>query len=217
MPHSTLIIFDIDGTLLQSQRVTVPAIREVFRAYGLKAPEEDAIRQTFGLPVQAYEAWLASLCPPRKAAHIVEAVNDRELELIATAGTLFPGALEALQALKRAGHALATCTNASVPYLARVLNELGLRKYFQINACIGHGFADKTAMVRHIMNTILLRPAAVVGDRASDIDAARANGAYAIAADYGYGGETELQHADAHARTAADIVDIIARLAGTPR
>ncbi len=216
MAHPMLIIFDVDGTLLQSQRATVPAIREVFQAQGLTPPSEAAIRQTVGLPVHEFEAWLARRCPPQTAPDIVEAVNERELEFIATAGALFPGVLPALQALTRAGHALATCTNASVPYLTQVLQEFGLRKFFQLNTCIGQGYPDKTAMVRHIMGTIQLRPAIVVGDRATDIEAAKANGAYAIAARYGYGTDAEFHHADAHARVAADIVDIVARLGDMP-
>ncbi len=217
MPHPALIIFDIDGTLLQSQLVTVPAIREVLTAYGLTPPSEDAIRATFGAPVKEYEAWLARLCPPKRAAQIVDAINEREQELISTTDALYPGVLDALEILKRAGHALATCTNASVPYLARVLDGHGLRKFFQVNACIGHGFAHKSAMVHHIMKTIMVRPAVVVGDRRGDIEAAKANGAYAIAADYGYGMGAELEHAWAHARTPGEIVGIIDRLTGKSR
>ncbi|HOF39569.1 MAG TPA: HAD family hydrolase [Candidatus Hydrogenedentes bacterium] len=216
MAHPMLIIFDVDGTLLQSHRATVPAIREVFLAHGLTPPSEAAIQETVGMPVHEYEAWLAQRCPQQTASAIVGAVNERELEFISTAGTLFPGVLQALQALKRAGHALATCTNASVPYLARVLEEFSLRKFFQINTCIGQGYPHKTAMVRHIMNAIQLRPAVVVGDRAGDIEAAKANGAYAIAACYGYGAEPEFHNADAHAHSVADIVDIVSRLGGMP-
>jgi phosphoglycolate phosphatase-like HAD superfamily hydrolase len=62
------------------------------------------------------------------------------------------------------------------------------------------------------MDTIPLRPAIVIGDRLGDIEAAKANGAYAIAADYGYGDQAELDGADAHARTASDIVEMVERL-----
>ena len=217
MSNPALIIFDVDGTLLQSQLVTVPAIRQTLGAYGVAPPSDDAIRQTFGIPVEEYEAWLAGLCPPEHSARIVQATNERELELIAETGALFEGVLEVLKQLKRAGHALATCTNASVSYLNHVLDGHGLRKFFQANTCIGHGFADKDAMVRHILDTIILRPAFVIGDRKGDVDAAKANGAYAIAADYGYGSPSELQQADAHAGTAGEIPAIIHRLTAESR
>ena len=217
LSNSALIIFDVDGTLLRSQLITVPAIQDTLSAYGVTPPDASAIRQTFGVPVEEYEAWLGGLCPPENAARIVEAANERELELISRADALFPGIPEVLKTLKTAGHVLATCTNASVPYLARVLDVHGLRAFFQVNTCIGQGFVDKTAMVRHIMDTIGLRPAVVVGDRIGDIDAARTNGAYAIAADYGYGTETELEHADAHACTPGDIVGIVERMTAKSR
>jgi phosphoglycolate phosphatase-like HAD superfamily hydrolase len=212
LPKSALIIFDVDGTLLQSQLITVPAIRETLAAHGVTPPNDDAIRATFGVPVEEYEAWLAGLCPAESAAGIVEATNERELELISKAGALFPGVLDVLQTLKKSGHALAACTNASVAYLNRVLDTYELRESFQLSVCIGQGFSSKTAMVRHIMDTIPLRPAIVIGDRLGDIEAAKANGAYAIAADYGYGDQAELDGADAHARTASDIVEMVERL-----
>ncbi|MFO7976364.1 MAG: HAD hydrolase-like protein, partial [Candidatus Hydrogenedentota bacterium] len=163
MAKPALIIFDVDGTLLQSQRITIPAIRETLTAYGVSPPNDDAIRATFGIPVQEYEAWLEGWCPPERAAELVDATNERELELISQGGALFPGVVEMLEALKDVGHALVTCTNASLAYLDRVLNTYELHRFFQMSVCIGHGFASKTAMVSHIIDTIPLRPAVVVG------------------------------------------------------
>jgi phosphoglycolate phosphatase len=210
--ESGLVVFDVDGTLLQSHLVTVPAIRETLSEFRITPPGDEVIRATFGVPVEEYEAWLAGLCPPGRSSRIVEATNARELELIAETGALFPGILETLKDLRKHRFALATCTNASVAYLNRVLDGFHLHEYFQENTCIGHGFADKAAMVRHVMGRIPARPAFVVGDRRGDIDAAKANGAYAIAADYGYGSANELTQADAHARAPDEVPNIVVQL-----
>lgn len=217
MSEPALIIFDVDGTLFQSRLVTVPAIRETLSAFGVPPPDEDAIQKTFGIPVHEYEAWLAGLCRPGQAAEIVAATNRRELELIGETGALFPGIYETLRTLHASGHILATCTNASVPYLTRFLKAFKLRPIFARNVCIGEGFPNKTMMIRHIMDELTPRPAIVVGDRLGDIEAAKANEAYAIAADYGYGDAEELEDADAHARSAEDIALLVEHLTAMHR
>ena len=215
MTSPALVIFDIDGTLLQSHLITVPAIQETFADFGLALPPVDDIQATFGLPVEEYEAWMASHASPEQAHELVEVTNRRELELIGEAGQLYPGVLDTLAALRDAGHALATCSNGSVPYVDEALDAHGLRPFFQVCRCIGQGYDGKTAMVRDIMEHLAARPAVVVGDREGDIRGAHANGALAIAAAYGFGPPEELEDADASVRGAEEIVDAVARLVDT--
>jgi phosphoglycolate phosphatase len=197
MPNPALIIFDIDGTLLQSHLITVPAVRQAFKDFGLAVPDEDAVKATFGIPVNEYEAWPGSHAPGF-AEDLVAATNQRELELISECGELYPGAVETLSALRDAGHALATCSNGSIDYVAEALDSHDLRPFFKLVRCIGQGYSGKTAMVRDIMDRIEARPAIVVGDREGDISAAHDNEALAVAATYGFGSAKELANADAH-------------------
>ena len=212
MGHRALVIFDVDGTLLRAELVTVPAVQETFAAFGLPAPDTKAIQATFGTPVAEYEAWIAGLCPPGRAAELVAATNRRELELIREVGQLYPGAIEALDGLQNAGHVLATCSNASIEYLDEVLDAHRLRRFFTVCRCIGEGYADKTGMVRDIMAEIHQRPAIVLGDRRSDITATHANGALAIAAAYGFGPPEELGEAAARVSSLAELPGIVDNL-----
>ncbi len=209
MPKPALIIFDVDGTLLQTETVTIPAVCQTLASYGVAAPEADAIRATFGVPVEDYEAWLESLCPPEKAGEIVEVTNRRELELVAEEGRLFAGVHEVLAKLEAAGHTLAACSNASVPYFDAVLDGHDLREYFVAARCIGQGFEGKAVMVADIMSRFDPRPVIVVGDRRGDIKGAHANGGLAIGASYGFGSPEELAEADALVDAFVDIVPVI--------
>ena len=94
-----LIIFDIDGTLLETGRVTVPAVQRTFAAHGLSMPDYDTICGFFGKPVETYEAWLAEQCPPGMAEQIVAETNALELQLIGSEGRLYEGAREVLEEL----------------------------------------------------------------------------------------------------------------------
>lgn len=210
--HPALVIFDVDGTLLEAHTVTVPAIHETLSAFGIEPPSEERIRATFGLPVEEYEAWLAAQCPVDVADAVVAETNRRELECIARTGRLYPGVHAMLAALRHRGHRLATCSNASTAYLDAVLDAHDLRRYFDYVRCIGQGFADKAAMTRDLMARCDARPAIVVGDRAGDIAGARANNAFALGVTYGYGSPEEIADADACAATAAELPEAIERL-----
>lgn len=211
MHSNALVIFDIDGTLLRAELVTVPALEQTFREFGIPAPDTGVIYSLFGAPVEEYEAWLAAHAPGREKA-FVEAANRRELELIGASGRLYDGVEAMLVALTRRGHVLATCSNGSVAYVNEALDAHGLRPYFRIVRCIGQGFDGKPAMVRDILDAVALRPAVVVGDRRSDVEAAHANGLLAIGATYGFGGRDELAEADALIHSVAELPGVLDRI-----
>ncbi len=206
-----LIIFDIDGTLLQAQLITTPALRRTFQDFGLAVPDEEAIQDLFGMPVEEYEAWLAAHAPGRAEA-FVAAANKRELEMIREAGQLYPGVLETLTTLRDAGHVLATCSNGSVAYVDEALDAHGLRPFFEVVRCIGQGYGGKTAMIGDIMERIDARPAIVVGDRQGDVSGAQANGALSVAATYGFGAAQELEAADVAIASIRDLPGVIRTL-----
>ena len=207
-----LIIFDIDGTLFQTAKVTVPAVQRTLAAHGLPEPDADTICAHIGRPVEEYLEWLASLCPPGRAAGIVDATNRLELDLIAAEGELYPGVCEALDALEREGHVLAVCSNGPEDYVNEFLDAHDVRRYLAMARTRGTRYPGKEAMIREILEHIPVRPAVVVGDREDDVSAAHANGALAIGACYGFGSEEELAEADAKIACAGAIAETVRRL-----
>jgi phosphoglycolate phosphatase len=215
--RSALIIFDVDGTLFEAHRITVPAVQRSLAAFGLPAPEAKAITAWFGKPLEEYHAWLASLCPPDLASTVIARTDREELELIVSDGRLYPGVPEMLATLHAQGHVLATSSNAPQDYFDQVLERHGIRRYFAMPLCRGTEFADKRAMVAAIMARHAARPAIVIGDRRDDVDSAHANGALAIGAAYGFPLEGELESADAHVTRADELPSIIDALIATDR
>ena len=205
MPQRALVIFDVDGTLLRTDRVTVPAVRETFARFGLPEPGEEDIVYFFGRAVSEYEAWLAEQCTPGQAAQIVAETNALELEMISGEGKLYPGVREALDALKGAGHVLAICSNGPEAYVQEFLGAHGLRDFFSLVYARGSRYDGKETMVRLIRESYPDLPAVVIGDRHDDIEAAHANGARAIAATYGFGSGSELCDADTYAHAPDEI------------
>ena len=208
-----LIIFDIDGTLFQTAKVTVPAMQRTLAAHGLPEPDSDTICAYIGRPVEEYLEWLASLCPAGRADEIVDATNRLELDLIAAEGELYPGVREALDVLDRQGYVLAVCSNGPEDYVNEFLDAHDVRRCLAMVRTRGTRNAGKETMIREILEHIPVRPAVVVGDREDDVSAAHANGALAIGACYGFGSEEELGDADAKIACAGEIAETVRQLA----
>ena len=103
----------------------------------------------------------------------------------------YPGIVEALQALRAAGHPLGVCTNKPVVAARNVLAALGLDKYFR--AIVG---GDSTPYrkpnpkhLAAVLQALGATPerAVMVGDHANDIDAAAGLGVPSIFVSWGYG------------------------------
>jgi len=180
-------------------------VQRTFAAHGLAVPDAGEICSFFGQPAETYEAWLASLVPDDKVAQIIEDTNRLELKLIATEGRLYPGVGELLAQLRHDGHTLAICSNGPDDYVNTFLEAHHMRQYFDIIRARGTKYDGKITMVHEIMDIIPVRPAIVIGDRHDDIEAAHQNGAYAIAACYGFGGEEESTDADRKVSSVQDL------------
>ncbi|MCC6487632.1 MAG: HAD family hydrolase [Candidatus Hydrogenedentes bacterium] len=207
-----LVIFDMDGTLFQTQSVTIPAVQDTLSEFGLPVPEADAIASYIGRPVPEYHAWLASLCPPDLAARVIAVTDRREIDLVHEVGRAFPGVHSMLDRLRDEDYALAMSSNAPEDYFDAVLDTQGIRAYFQPALCRGTRFAGKIAMVAEILAQHFTRPFVVVGDRNDDIESARAHGGHAIAVTYGFGCEADWVDADARVDSAAEIPDALTRV-----
>lgn len=214
---TALIIFDIDGTLLQSDRVTVPAVQQTLAGFGLPIPDAVAICAFFGRPTEDYQRWLAQQCPPERAKEIVAATDKRELEFLGGEERLYDGVRGVLGLLRENGHALAICSNGPDDYVNEFLDVQDLRHFFDAVRCRGTKYSGKTEMVAEILECIPSRPAMVVGDRDDDIEAAHANGAHAIAAAYGFGSARELADADVTVHAPSEIPAAVETLLSAER
>jgi phosphoglycolate phosphatase len=211
-----LAIFDLDGTLFRADIVTVPAVQGAFKAHGLPAPSEDAIRSFIGRTTPELRAWLNSLAGPALGARVAEEADRREVALVTEAGELYAGVPEVLRTLRAQAVALAICTNGPRHYVDAVVDGYGLRPFFD---AIRHLQADgdtKASMIRELLDRLAARPAVMVGDRPIDVDAAHANGLPAIGVTYGMCHADELSAADALAHAPCELPGLIARLIAGP-
>ncbi len=207
-----LIIFDLDGTLFRSDCATVPAVQQVLSAYGLPIPAEQEIVHYIGPLEDKFHCWVRSLCPSHLAEEVLAAVLQREHELLSRSAHLYDGIHQVLTRLRPVVGAMALCTYASPRYAREVLHSHAVINFFDMIRCREAPTDTKCQMVGEVLQRLAPRPAVVVGDRAVDIEAARAHGLVAVGVLYGYGSAEELAAADACVASPSQLSDILIAL-----
>ncbi|MEK9967749.1 MAG: HAD-IA family hydrolase [Ferrovibrio sp.] len=199
-----LVIFDCDGTLVDSQHHIVSAMHSAFAANGLGLPDAESVRRTVGLPLEvAIERLLLPLGSPApvpvidayKTAAIAQRLEPDHHE------PLFPGLVATLDRLEQAGFLLGVATGKARRGLNFTLTTHGLSDRFVTLQTCDVVAAGKPApdMVLQAMAETGAVPAStiVVGDTTYDMEMARNAGVAAIGVSWGYHEESVLLAAGA--------------------
>lgn len=193
-----LLIFDWDGTLMDSAGTIVHAIQAACDDLDLRVPDEAACRQIIGLGLGEALAALLPELPSDGHHRLVERYRyhylgrDDQIEL-------FPGVVEGLGALRKTGWRLAVATGKSRAGLDRAFAHSGLRDYFEVSRCADESFSKPhPGMVWDILDATGIEPARalVIGDTSHDLLMASNAGVAALAVCYG---AHEAAHLHAHA------------------
>lgn len=202
------IIFDLDGTLLQTHFHSCHAAHQTLRALGLPDVPDALVMRYIGEPADVF---LRAIAPGYQDLAAFERLFDaNEQAALRRVGTLFDGVPELLQQLAERGYQLAICSNGSREYVETALATTGIRTYFSRLVCAGE-YSGKAAAVAAMINEWNSELAVVVGDRVHDMDAARANGVPFIAAAYGYGG-AEMDEAVYRAGHPCDMMHLLEQI-----
>jgi phosphoglycolate phosphatase len=200
MTHIDLVLFDLDGTLVDTAPDIADAVNAVLRARRLPALPEAWVRDRIGNGARALmeqaHAEARRLAGGRSAIATPHALEDdfalRYAACCGQRGKLYPGALAVLRRLRDAGVHRALVTNKERRFAELVLSMHGLREAFDVEVCGDTLPAKKPDPLpaRHCLEKLSVTPAAavLVGDSAGDVQCARGAGVAAWAVSYGYNG-----------------------------
>ena len=182
-----LLVFDWDGTLIDSARTIAACLQAACRDLGLPVPDDARASHVIGLGLQDALSYAVPGLPPEDYGRVVERYRThflaRDPEI-----PLFPGARAMLAGLRDRGHVLAIATGKSRAGLARALENTGLRPLFAASRCADQ-CASKPApdMLCELMeelgtsavNTLM------IGDTVHDLQMAAHAGVQAVAVSHG--------------------------------
>ena len=222
MAPERLVVFDCDGTLVDSQHAIVAAMKTAFAAHGLAAPDALAVRRTVGLPLDdAIERIL-----PAGAEHRVESVaaafRDAAGELRSDPDhrePLYPGTRKVLEILAARGIVLGVATGKSRRGLIATLERHEILPLFATlkTADDGPGKPNPQILFDAMAETGAAPHSTImIGDTTFDVSMAVRARALSIGVAWGYHEADELTAAGAPriAGRWADLPGIIAELWG---
>ncbi|MEV6671315.1 HAD family hydrolase [Streptomyces sp. NPDC051162] len=197
-----VVVFDLDGTLVDTPRAIVETFTAAFAAMGVAAQDPSAVRATIGLPLE--QAFSKLMGIPLDDARVAEGVRQyqrlfREIILPRAGELLFPGVAEGLISLREKGLVLAVATSKFYASADALLTAAGLRDLFAV--VIGADQVSKPKpdpeSGRAVMEKLQVTAGetVMVGDTTHDLLMARAAGMRSIAVTYGIHGLEELRSA----------------------
>lgn len=199
------VLFDLDGTLVATERYWPDAARAATRAFfaerGLarRIPSTSEWMEMVGLPLEcAFDATFTDLSAPQRRELMAACVAEESRLVDRGRAALLDGVPETLEHLRRRGVRLGVASNCGADYLDAMLHGLGLATWIEEARCLASpGIGGKADMIQDLLLTFDTRSAVMVGDRRGDRDSAWANGLPHVHVPRGYGGLRETVEAEA--------------------
>ncbi|ABY43871.1 HAD family hydrolase [Bacillus mycoides] len=197
------LIFDMDGTLFQTDKILELSLDDTFdhlrslQLWNTITPI-DKYREIMGVPLP--KVWEALL--PNHSNEVREQTDayflERLIENIKNGnGALYPNVKEIFSFIKENNCSIYIASNGLTEYLQAIVSYYGLDQWVtEIFSIEQIHSLNKGDLVKGILKKYDIQEAAVVGDRLSDINAAKDNGLIAIGCNFDFAQEDELAHAD---------------------
>lgn len=195
MSRYDLVIFDWDGTIMDSTGLIAACIQQSCREMGLAVPAEREAKWVIGL---GYRESVAHVAPGLDGERSVELAQAYRRHFLAREheAPLYAGIPELLAMLLSRGRRLAVATGKARPGLDRALAASGLAHLFEATRCADEGFPKPHPdMVLRLLDLTGVEPerALLVGDTTHDLDLAANAGVDAVAVCYGAHDEATLR------------------------
>jgi phosphoglycolate phosphatase len=193
-----LLVFDWDGTLMDSEARIVACMQAAAADLGLTVPHDESVRNIIGLGLREAVTALIPGADDALIQRVADQYRSHFLERNQTPSQLFPGAAEVLWALHGQGYLLAVATGKGRHGLDRVLAETGCERVFHATRCADETFSKPhPEMLLQLMDELGVEAAEtlMIGDTEYDLQMASNARARSLAVSYGvHPRERLLQH-----------------------
>jgi phosphoglycolate phosphatase len=201
LPSPSHILFDLDGTLIDSKPGIFASYRAMLRGLGHEPDPAVDLNFVLGPPLRDVIAEVLAHYGDTRIAEGMAGYRQSYAETGMFDCAVYDGIPEMLERLTSRGLPLYLATSKRRMFAEAILGRLGLEPYFRgIYGAEPDGSIDhKPALIAHILSRETIPPAAAVmiGDRRFDIVGGRENHVSTIGVLWGYGSRDELESAGA--------------------
>lgn len=207
MENKVLVVFDLDGTLNQTELHSVYSQSEAMKRFNLPALSRETLVSLIGAPSHEYTKVIAPGLSGDSLNDFLACCLELDRIYMKKYGKCYDGIKELLAKLHNDGMTVAVCSNSSTGYITSVLDAIGLTDMIDIIQPIIKPFG-KSYSLKHLLGTVPHSAAIMVGDTSYDRDAAADNNIPFIACLYGYG-KNELNNEKHKAHIPEEIYTVI--------
>ncbi len=196
----TLVLFDLDGTLIDSETGIVHTIEYALRKLGAPVPSRAELRTWIGPPLcVTFPRVLGD--DAQRVERAVAFYHERFSAIGWREHEVYPGIAPAIDAIAARGATLAVVTAKTAAHASRIIDHLpfGARFARTYAPTPESAHSEKASMIAQALADFGVDAcdAVMVGDRHFDIEGAKANGVRAVGVSWGFGSVQELNEAGA--------------------
>ncbi|MEY5017940.1 MAG: hypothetical protein RL431_989 [Actinomycetota bacterium] len=215
MPTYTAILWDMDGTIIDSAPGIFESFRYAFDRLGIESPSDEQLRAYLGPPLlDTFQEILG--CDEAEARRAVDIYREDYLTRGVYVADVYPGVRECLTELRDAGVPLGLASSKGLSGINLVAKKFDLRGYFDAwgTASDDQRRSSKAEVVAYSLDLLQesghdVSSVILVGDRIHDVDGAAANGIESVLVGWGYGDESERNAATHFAAKPADLMRVL--------
>lgn len=196
------ILFDLDGTLVNSGEGIMNALRYAYNKENVAIPLDEILRKFIGPPLMVSFQKYSNIDPQSQLAQSL--LSDFQ-DFYDTTGwqqlQLYPQIFTLLQQLQQEDYSCYVTTAKPEPFAQKIIQYFQLSKYFQgiYGADLSEKMQKKDVIAQALKHEHIIdsQTCVMVGDRDTDVIGAKANDVVTIGVLYGFGNLQELQTAGA--------------------
>jgi phosphoglycolate phosphatase len=190
--RAAALIFDLDGTLSDPAVGISRSLNYALNAFGYRSLSALEVSRYVGPPLDWAFGQIVLDASTAQILALVAKYRERYRDVGYKENVLYPGIADALARLSADGVQMGVCTSKRTDFAEQILEMFRLRQHFSFVHGGDVGVA-KGDQLRALLEQGMVRPTStMIGDRAVDIEAARANGLGAVGVLWGHGTKAEL-------------------------
>ena len=209
MIRNTWILFDLDGTLTQSEEGIWNCAKHAAREMGFPEPDATTLRKFIGPPLQhSFRTYMGMT--DEQVEEAMRIYRARYTTVGMYENRVYPGIRTMLRTLWQQGAKLGVVTGKPAYPTGKILEYFGFDRFISKVVCASDARAGKEHLIREALPENH-GEAWMVGDRCFDMEGGIAAGIHTLGVAYGYGSEQELLETGAEkiAHTPTEILDIL--------